>query len=641
MADPARGEVAEGSGRGRSPTPGIALLAGLAGGAWTGLLDAARAAGSAPRPFGPPEFAAVLLLWALAGLAAGFLLLPLRRRVSAGALLLLPLLLAIALLASLEILPRSRATPSSALNALLFVLALGAAAVLLRAVARILDGRFPGALAPRPLGAAAALPLAASAAAALLAAPPGEGPAPGPRPPVVRAAETRPPNLLVVLADTVRADRVGACGGTPGLTPRLDAFAAGGIALSRLRTSSAWTKPSVASFLTGLGPETHRLVEGPRSLPPDTPVLLSFMASAGYRTALVSDSHWPIPEFGFDRGVNSLLVVPGAGSIRGSLPWLAWSMVRNRLTDAFRTGTPAEIRGARALSARFLDWAAREDPRPFAAYLHWMEPHHPYAPCEPSDPARPRVPVPVFRGMVPPDRSPPLPAADLAALTANYDDEVRFVDRAFGELLDGLRERGLLADTVVLFLSDHGEEFHEHGGWTHEHSLHEEVVRVPAVLGGPGLPRGVRDDRDARIEDLLPTLLEAAGLRAAGPFEGASLLPRYLPGAPPGTAAATTGRASRDASPVVLRSALLDGLKVIQGAGGGREFESWFDLGRDPLEKAPLGEPPAPLAESLRRTLREAREREARAPEPPSAEVEGDLRRVLEGLGYFGGGSPR
>ncbi|NUN53469.1 MAG: hypothetical protein HUU06_11875, partial [Planctomycetaceae bacterium] len=124
-------------------------------------------------------------------------------------------------------------------------------------------------------------------------------------------------------------------------------------------------------------------------------------------------------------------------------------------------------------------------------------------------------------------------------------------------------------------------------------------------------------------------------------FEGASLLPRYRPGALPGTAAPTTGRASRDASPVVLRSALLEGLKVIQGAGGGREFESWFDLGRDPLEKAPLGEPPAPLAESLRRTLREAREREARAPEPPSAEVEGDLRRVLEGLGYFGGGSPR
>jgi arylsulfatase A-like enzyme len=243
--------------------------------------------------------------------------------------------------------------------------------------------------------------------------------------------------------------------------------------------------------------------------------------------------------------------------------------------------------------------------------------------------------------MTPPDRAPALPAADLAALTANYDDEVRFVDRAFGELLDGLRERGLLEKTVVLFLSDHGEEFHEHGGWTHEHSLHEEVVRVPAVLGGPGLPRGVRDDRDARIEDLLPTLLEAAGLRAAGPFEGESLLPRYRPGAPPGPAAPTTGRASRDSSPLVLRSALLGEVKVIRGEGGGREWEAWFDLAKDPLEQSPLAAPPPALVEGLRRTLREARERETLSPMPPSTEVEGDLRRVLEGLGYFGGGSPR
>ena len=603
---------------------------GLAAGGWLGVLEAARCAWAAPRPFGLREAGAVLGAYLVGGCLGGVLL-SAWRGARPRHLLVGLALLQVLFLVTVEILPRSAGTSSLPLNALLSLLVRAAAGYAAWRGTAFLDAP-GGRRLPLPLLlAAAALPALAAAATTL--SPRTTGTA-GPRPAVVREGGAVPPNLLVVLADSVRADRVGG-----GLTPRLDAFAREGVALERLRTSSAWTKPSVGSLLTGRSPERHRLVLSPRALPPDVPTLLSFADSAGYRTALLSDSHWPVPEFGFDRDVNDLLLSPLSGGLRGSLPWRAWAAVRDRVTGAHGTGTPAEIRGARDLTRRFLAWAGEDPSRPFAAYLHWMEPHHPYAPSEPSLPGRRRLPVPVFLGMVPPDRAPAMDPADLADLVANYDDEVRFVDRAFGELVDGLREGGLLDGTIVVFVSDHGEEFHEHGGWTHEHSLHEEIVRIPCVLRGPGLPAGRRDPLDARIEDLLPTLLDAAGLRVLDAFDGRSLLPRWrgepLPASP------VLGRAERPSSPVLLRSALLGNLKVIEEERAGARRETWFDLAADPGERTPLDPPPRGTAEGIRSLLDGARELETRSPLPPESDLEGDLKRMLRGLGYFGGSGGR
>jgi arylsulfatase A-like enzyme len=499
--------------------------------------------------------------------------------------------------AATRLLPRSVSTPSLVVNVLLAAAAAGSLLVMARMSWRCLQPLATASPArPGRTLFLAALPLLA---AALALAP---GPGPLPRPPV-RGDGAAPPNVLVVLVDSFRADRLGVSGSGRGLTPRLDAFAADAAAFTEARTSSPWTKPSVASLLTGLRPERHGMLEAEDVLAPDVETLHTVLGAAGWRTALFSDSHWPVPEFGFQRGVNGETVVPEAGGIRGSLPWAVWAMGRDFALDAYARGTPASIRGAPELGRRFLAWADGEDPRPWCAYIHWMEPHHPYASARPRDPRRRRVPVPVHLGVNPFDRGAPIPAADLADLVANYDDEVRAVDGAFGALLDGLAARGWMDRTAVVFVSDHGEEFFEHDGWTHEHSLCEEVVRIPLLVRVPGgAGRGARIPGQVRIEDVLPTLLDVAGVAAPVSIDGRSLGP-LLAGAPVDPRP-STGLCRRRGSGTVVRSAVLDGWKVISGERGPLRTERFFDLAFDPGELHPVDSPRSAASWPRRRPWR-------------------------------------
>ena len=622
-------------------------MAGLAAGGWIGVADAVRGALWAPRPVAPADVAAIVVAFATAGLALGAPagLLAAARRWPAAAARVLPACAAgslyLAALAATRFAPRGLATPGrTAVAFLAAAAAIALAFVAIRAVRRgpAADGGPPPTPGRRLLS-AAALPLAGAAVASLLTW--------SPAPDASRAAVSRigagtSPDLLVVLVDSLRSDRVGACGGEGGLTPRIDAFAAEAAVFLETRTSSAWTKPSVASLLTGLRPERHGILGWEDVLDPRVPTLFSLLDAAGYRTALFSDSPWPVPEFGFDRGVNGALVVPGAGGLRASVPWTAWAHGRDFLLDGHALGTPTEIRGAGDLSRRTLDWAGRDDGRPFAAYLHWMEPHHPYAPRAPSRPGRRRIPVPHFRGVVPFDRGTPMPAADLADLVANYDDEVRETDAAFGALLDGLRARGLDEGTVVLFLSDHGEEFFEHGGWTHAHSLFEEVVRIPCILRPPpGAGRGARVEGAARIEDMLPTLLDLCGLATDAPVDGRSLVPRMRGGTEaPGT---STGICRRPGSTEVVRSAIAGGWKLVAAPPGATGGERFFDLARDPGEARPVPDPPAEVAAALRALLEEAARIDAARGAAMRTTLPAEMRRDLEALGYLGrpDGGPR
>jgi arylsulfatase A-like enzyme len=168
---------------------------------------------------------------------------------------------------------------------------------------------------------------------------------------------------------------------------------------------------------------------------------------------------------------------------------------------------------------------------PFLAYLHTMEPHSPYQPS-----AEDEAPFAVagYRG----DRDTrallrlgqlgQLSAQGLRFLRAQYQGEVRQNDRAFGALLDGLRGRGLLDRTVVVFTADHGEEFLEHGGTEHTKTLYQELVRVPLAIRSPGGPRGGRDRQPFEQIDLLPTLLGLAGLPPPAGLPGRDLTARVL-----------------------------------------------------------------------------------------------------------------
>jgi arylsulfatase A-like enzyme len=238
--------------------------------------------------------------------------------------------------------------------------------------------------------------------------------------------------------------------------------------------------------------------------------------------------------------------------------------------------------------------------RPFFLFLHFFDVHGEYVPPEQT---RALFPSP-YRGPLLgrwreyKDRArEELPAGYLEHLLSLYDGEIRFVDDQIGRVLDHMHARGLDRSTLVLVTSDHGEAFLDHDAWGHGRSLHEEVIRIPMILRGPGVRRG-REAGQVSLLDVMPTLLEWAGLPVPPRAQGHSLL------RPVGARAAfgDKGHAKGGARKLFLRGGQ-GGYKLILSLDPVADRvirEEWYDLGSDPGERRQA--PPAPEeAEALRR----------------------------------------
>ncbi|HSN54033.1 MAG TPA: sulfatase [Candidatus Sulfomarinibacteraceae bacterium] len=343
--------------------------------------------------------------------------------------------------------------------------------------------------------------------------------APGVGEPVAESAPASPPtpveprpNLVVYLVDALRTDRLGVYGCERPLSPRLDDMAADSVVFTDAVAQSSWTKASVASIFTGLWPREHG-VNGPDDrLPEDLPTLPERLHDAGYRTAAIVANAYVGRPFGFARGFDHFEFIEHT---RGR------SEVLHERVTAWLDGLP-------------------DDGRPFFLYVHTIDPHAPYAPPPPylerfaGDVADPSVgQVETVRGLVlgTVDPSPDL-TRDLRAL---YDGEVAANDASFGRLLDELEGRGELDRSVVVFTSDHGEAFGEHGTFTHGLDLYREVLAVPLVVRLPGgAGGGRRVDATVQHIDVPPTLLSLGGVAGADELPGSVLLdgsgePRKLP----------------------------------------------------------------------------------------------------------------
>lgn len=356
-----------------------------------------------------------------------------------------------------------------------------------------------------------------------------------------RPAADGPPHLLLVGVDTLRADHLGCCGYAPGTSPRLDALAGAGVVFTDVMAPAPWTLPSFAGALTGLMPGLHGAYLGgamrnmdrqaPSRLRPDVVTLAAHLRGQGYRTAAFYSNQF----FAFG------------------------------LAESFGRHAYANLPAA-DLVTMAADWLRRHCDEPCFCFVLLNDPHEPTTPA-PADLA-PFLPSPRPRqaelaelarwgGVTLPHlgRAPDAQAAAVRAARdlklAIYDATIHQVDRALGWLQDQLQADGLASRTLVSVFSDHGEEFLDHAGWAvrwdhdprglrgigHGQSHFQELLHVPWVAWGPGVPAGVRCAAPASLLDLSPTLLRWLGL---------PMLPNGVAavaaGLPPDLAAALTGR---------------------------------------------------------------------------------------------------
>jgi len=325
------------------------------------------------------------------------------------------------------------------------------------------------------------------------------------------------PNVLFILVDTLRADRLGAYGYERQTSPEIDSLLAGrGALFEQAYAQAPWTLPSVASFLTGQRPGdfwgggmvTYRI-------PPAVPTLAEWLANAGYETAGFVANFSVHADGGFDRGFSTYYVPPPS-------------------IEAMRAH--ADDVGSRAIS-----WLREQTDRPFFAYVHFIDPHDPYESPELTAGVSPFLPDyagPVtggwIHGLYTGQLALPNPATDLDQVKALYDSEVHYVDHWVGRLVRSLSPE-VLHDTLIVFTADHGEELFDHGGWKHGHGLYEEQIHVPLILRWDHQFAGRRRiSTPVALLDIMPTLLGAAGATApANAFPGINLLPSLRQGTEP------------------------------------------------------------------------------------------------------------
>ncbi|MEO1083235.1 MAG: sulfatase, partial [Acidobacteriota bacterium] len=318
---------------------------------------------------------------------------------------------------------------------------------------------------------------------------------------------------VVYLIDTLRADHLGAYGYPRNTSPHLDRFAAEeAVLFENSQAQTSWTRASVASMLTGLWSQLHGALDDPDMLAEELVTLPERLQEAGYLTAGFVSNGNAADNFGFDQGFEHFEYL-------------------NQLNDGQRLARAHQLNDA---VYAFLD-AHKDDPRPLFLWIHTIDPHAPYMAPEPfhsqfSDRPRDLEDGSIQRLIAMQTSVEPVPQAEIDHLIDLYDAEIAANDAAFGDLLDQLRARGLYDQTAIAVLSDHGEEFFEHGGLQHGRTLHSDQLDTPLIVRVPGMATGLRRTETAEHVDLAPTFIELAGAPPLEKTQGQSLLPLMVEG---------------------------------------------------------------------------------------------------------------
>jgi arylsulfatase A-like enzyme len=292
-------------------------------------------------------------------------------------------------------------------------------------------------------------------------------------------------NVVFILVDTLRADRMSLYGYGRPTTPVIDDLANHGIVFERVIAQSSWTKTSMASLWTGTYPAAHGVLRFDNVIPDEAVMPAEIFKAAGYRTVGIWRNGWVAPNFGFGQGFD-VYYTPKAGADA--------RLQRHSPGAAAIAGTDEDV----FVAARdFLEHFGQEK---FFLYLHLMDLHQ-YVFDDDADAFGPTY-------------------------SDAYDKSIDWTDRVIGAIVGALDAAGALPRTVIAISSDHGEAFLEHGREGHAYDLYREVVEVPFVIIPPLiLDHGVRVEETVANVDVWPTLLDLAGLPPLQGVDGRSMLP--------------------------------------------------------------------------------------------------------------------
>ena len=293
-------------------------------------------------------------------------------------------------------------------------------------------------------------------------------------------------NLVLILIDTLRADRLSSYGYQRPTSPIMDSIAASGIRFGKVESQSSWTKASMASMWTAMYPERTGVHNFSHALPEDATLPAEILKEEGFRTSGIFRNGWVMPNFGFSQGFD-LYIRP---------------IPITRKAEVQRPNPSKRSVGGSDLDATesAIEFIRTTGGQRFFVYVHYMDVHQ-YQYDEDST----------------------LFGSDISGI---YDNSIHWVDKNVGVLLKEIEDLGLAEKTIIAIASDHGEAFLEHGVEGHARNLYQEVQDVPLILYLPfRLDPGITVNTPVANVDLWPTLLDLMGLPEIPGAEGQSLVP--------------------------------------------------------------------------------------------------------------------
>jgi choline-sulfatase len=410
------------------------------------------------------------------------------------------------------------------------------------------------------------------------------------------------PNIILITVDTTRADRMGFLGSQRGLTPNLDALARRSVVFTHAYAQAPFTAPSHATILTGTYPQFHQVQDFPVPLSKDLPYAPALLKARGYQTAAFLGSIVLDPSqglsVGFDRGFDTYdagFHMPAPGEDRYS---------------------STERRGD-VVVAHALAWLSEHQRGPFFVWVHLYDAHNPYEPPEPFE-----------------SRYKPAP----------YDGGVAYVDSVVGKLLSQLRARGLFENSLIAVMSDHGESLGDHGEEFHGFFLYDATIHVPLLLKLPGERfAGKRIENHVGLVDVLPTILQTAGIAVPQEMQGESLLDILTPTPKPAESMGFVPASSAD-RPLYAETEYglrAYGWSFLRSLRAGKYLlieaprRELYDLAADPKAAHNLAASSKAVADTLQGQLDAFRQRTSKSGEAPSLLAAPEVQEKLAALGYM------